>query len=296
MVMKTVIAKTARRLLASALVFGGVAGWNLAAPRVLSAAIVISEINSNGTGGDFFELYNSGSTPIDLTGWRWSDYDLGTTAATGVQPVPGGWSLASSLDPVTLAAGEVAVVQAGNNVPTPAWGTAAAATTFRTSWGLASSVPVLTWTGNGAGLGSGDGVVLYNAAGNVATSTIYRIAPLSNAIQQDGSTVALSTFVKSFDPQPTANGHAGVMGGVGATPPGVGNESLVWDPNSPVGSPTYRNAVVNQWGSFANPNSAVTIGSPGLVTAVVPEPSTMALAAAGIGLAGLAARRRLRRA
>lgn len=262
----------------------------LATAAPASATILITEINSNGTGGDFFELYNSGSTPIDLTGWRWSDYDLAILPST---PTPfGGWSLASSLDSVTLAAGAVAVVQAGNNAtpPAPLWGSAGAATAFRTSWGLAPSVPVLTWTGNGAGLGGGDGVVLYNASGNVATSTIYRITPLGEAIQQNDSKAALSTFVKSFNPQPTANGHAGLMGG------GTATESLVWDPSSPMASPTYRNAVLNTWGSFANLNSSVTIGSPGVINAV-PEPSTVGLAiSAGLGLAGLAACRRLRKA
>ena len=35
----------------------------LATAAPASATILITEINSNGTGGDFFELYNSGSTP-----------------------------------------------------------------------------------------------------------------------------------------------------------------------------------------------------------------------------------------
>jgi hypothetical protein len=43
------------------------------------------------------------------------------------------------------------------------------------------------------------------------------------------------------------------------------------------------------------PFTVTNIGSPG-TAAVVPEPTTVALAAAGIGLAGLAARRRLRKA
>lgn len=180
------------------------------------------------------------------------------------------------------------MVGVGNNstVPTPLFGSAAANTAFRTSWGLAAGVKMPTWTGNGAGLGSGDGVILFNASGNVANSLIYRIAPLVSATTQDLSTVALSTFTKSFNPQPSANGHAGVMGG------GVGTESLVWDPDSAVGSPTYRNAVLGQWGAFANPNSSVTIGSPG----IVPEPSTVAMAALGGALAvAHAARRRFGR-
>jgi len=246
------------------------------------ATLLITEINSNGTGGDFFELYNSGTTSIDMTGWRWSDYDVRN------------WGTASSFDTATLSPGEVAVVGAGSNVavPTPLNGSASANANFRTSWGLAAGVKMLTWTGNGAGLGSGDGVILFNASGNVATSLIYRIAPLVSATNQDLSTVALSTFTKSFEPQPTANGHAGVMGGVGATPAGTSTESLVWDPNSPIGSPTFRNAVVGQFAAFANPNSATTIGSPG----IVPEPSTIAMAALGGALAvAHAARRRFGR-
>lgn len=282
--------RPARFLASATLAYSFAAGVCLLFPAAARATILITEINSNGTGGDFFEVYNSGGVGIDMTGWRWSDYDIaaGTTAT--------GWAGASSFDGVVLAAGQVAVVGAGSNVtpPTPLWGSSAAATSFRSSWGLSAGVPILTWTGNGAGFGSGDGVVLYNATGNVAASTIYRVAPLGNAIQQDGSTVPLSTFVKSFAPQPSVNAHAGVMGGVGATPAGTATESLVWDPSSPVGSPTYRNALVGQWGGFANPTSAVTIGSPGVVNAV-PEPSTVTIAVTGLGAAVVAARRGLRR-
>ena len=236
------------------------------------ALILISEINSNGTGGDFFEVYNSGSTAVDFSGWRWADYDVRN------------WASASSFGTATLNPGEVAVVGAGSNgaSPTPLFGSTEANTAFRTSWGLSTGVKMLTWSGTGAGLGSGDGVVLFNSSGNLATSLVYRMTP-GVATQSDNSTVQLSTFVKSFGSQPTANGHAGLIGG------GTATDSLVWDPTSGTSSPTYRNAVVGQWDAFANPNSSVTIGSPG----AVPEPSSSALL--GLGTIALLALRRLNR-
>ena len=252
-------------------------------PRPTSADVLITEINSNAAvGGDFFEIYNPTQSAIDLTGWRWSDYDVRN------------WATAQVFGAATLNPGEVAVVGVGNNtaVPNPLWGSSAANDAYRAAWGLPTSVKMPTWTGTGAGLGNGDGVVLFSSAGNVSTSLIYRIGPLVSATSQDLSTVALSTFVKSFEPQPTANGHAGVMGGVGASPAGVATESLVWDPTSGLVSPTYRNAVVSQWGAFANPTSAVTIGSPGVINAV-PEPSSIALCVIGgtVAAFGIARRR-----
>ena len=211
--------------------------------------LLLTEINSNGQGGDFFEIYNTGTSAIDLGGWRWCDYDLRN------------YNSAFTFGAFTLNPGMVAVVSTSTNVSND---------TFRNSWGITNpSVPMPTWTGAGAGLGQGDGVILFNASSNIATSLIYRIAPLANATNGDGTTAALSTFIKSSDAQPTANGHAGVMGG------GISSNSLVWVPTSGTEFPTYTNASSGQWDSFAYPGSTTTIGSPG----VVPEPSTYALLA-----------------
>jgi len=234
-----------------------------------NAQIIITEINSNGAGGDFFEIYNTGSSNVDLTGWRWNDRDERA------------WSTGFTLDSgSTLLAGEAAVVPVGTSGNTTALGN------FRTSWGLSSSVKLFGWTGAGAGLGSGDGIVLFNSSGNVAASLIYRVLPTAEfATQQDLTTVQLSTFIKATSPQPTANGHAGVMGGGAAT------DSLVWNYwGSTAENPTYfSTSTVGFAGAFANTSSPTTIGSPG----VVPEPSSASLML--LGFSGLLALRRLNR-
>jgi hypothetical protein len=146
-------------------------------------------------------------------------------------------------------------------------------------------VKLIGYSGTGAGLGSGDGVVLFNSSGNVAASVIYRILSTAEfATQSDSTTVQLATFIKATSPQPTASGHAGLMGG------GTATASLVWDPTSGTANPTYRDAVVGQRDAFANPNSSVTIGSPGVA---VPEPSSTALL--GLGTIALLGLRRLNR-
>ena len=235
-----------------------------------NAQILIPEINSNGTGGDFFEIYNTGSSDIDLTNWRWADRDLRAWSS--------GFTLNSGS---TLLAGEAAVVPVGSG-----GGTTAALDAFRSSWGLSSSVKLFGWTGAGAGLGSGDGIVLFNSSGNMAASLIYRVLPTAEfATQQDNSTVQLSTFIKATSPQPTASGHAGIMGG------GVATDSLVWNYwGSTAENPTYfSTSTVGFAGAFANATSSTTIGSPG----VVPEPSSASLML--LGFSGLLALRRLRR-
>ena len=235
------------------------------------ALILISEINSNGAGGDFFEIYNSGTTTVDLTGWRWTDRDLRA------------WSTGFTLNSSTLLAGETAVIPVASG---GAGGTPTAIAAFKNSWGLSDSVKLIGYTGAGAGLGSGDGVVLFNSSGNLATSLIYRLLPTADfATQQDGSTVQLATFIKATSPQPAANGHAGIMGG------GLATDSLVWNYwGSTDENPTYfSTSTVGFAGAFANAASSTTIGSPG----VVPEPSSSALL--GLGTLALLALRRLNR-
>jgi hypothetical protein len=243
----------------------------LAGASQSQALILITEVNSNGIGGDFFEIYNAGSSVVDLTDWRWTDRDLKA------------WSTGFTLNSSSLLAGETAVIPVAGS---GAGGTSSAIANFKSSWGLSNSVKLIGYSGAGAGLGQGDGVILFNSSGNVAASLIYRVLSTADyAIQKDNSTFQLSTFIKATSPQPTADGHAGVMGGGNAT------DSLVWNYwGSTAENPTYfSTSTVGFAGAFANASSATTIGSPG----VVPEPSSASLL--GMGFLALLGVRRLAR-
>ena len=197
------------------------------------ANLLITEVNSNATGGDFFELYNSGSTDIDLSGWQWNDSQAtfgGTTAVT----------FASG---TTLAAGQVLVVFAGASS-----GVAA----FKTAWGLGSGVTVYANATAGPGLGKGDAVVVFDASGNVVASFNYNdtataVNGLGSATRSDGNAIA------------STDNHAGTA--MGAAADAI---SAVWDQTSPTSAPQYTYAVVGSNGSYAHSSGATAgVGSPG---------------------------------
>jgi Ca2+-binding RTX toxin-like protein/methionine-rich copper-binding protein CopC len=199
------------------------------------ATILITEVNSNATGGDFFELYNYGSTDIDLSGWKWNDSQAtfgGTTAVT----------FASG---TTLAAGKVLVVFQGAST-----GVAA----FKTAWGLGSGVTVYANAAAGPGLGKGDAVVLFDASGNVVASVNYNDTAFSgvgSASRSDGSAIVAT------------DNHAGTAVGASGTTADV--TSAVWDQTSSVTAPKYTYAVTGTNGAFAESTGATAgVGSPGV--------------------------------
>ena len=242
-------------------------------------SILITEINSNGTGGDFFEIYNYGATPVNLGGWKWVD---NASAANGGPSFNG--ARAYAFDAFTLNPGAIALVV------TDAIGGAAGNTAFATSWVLSSAnfLTFNTGAGTGNGLGSSDLVALFDSSGIFQTGLNYGTAAVT-ITNGDNTTVSLAPFNRVNPPGGTsAGGHAGAAGG------GTATQSLIWDPASPGNAPLYTAASsVGLYGSFANPNSAgATIGSP----SVVPEPSTYALLAlSGAVLAAYRLRRRTHR-
>ena len=246
----------------------------LASVASTQAQILISEINSNGTGGDFFEIYNAGSSAVDLGGWKWVD---NASVANGSPSFNG--ARAYAFNAFTLNAGSSALVVSD------ASGNATGNTNFANSWGRLSGANFLTFTttSTGNGLGQNDLVALFNSTGSFVTGLNYGTSAVT-ITQGDTSTVSLLPFLRSGGGN-SLGGHAGVAGG------GVATDSLVWNYwGSTAENPTYfSTSTVGFAGAFANATSSTTIGSPG----VVPEPSSTALL--GLGSLALLGLRRLNR-
>jgi uncharacterized protein YjiK/methionine-rich copper-binding protein CopC len=224
---------------------GTTQSFTTAAAGAPAPTVLISEVNSNADGGqDFFELYNYGSTAIDLTGWKWGDNHADVNDANNSAAFVAG---------TVLAPGEHLVVVPG--VP----GTAE--DTFRGTWGLDNTVPVVAMlnvnndAGNPIGLGKGDAVVVYDANGNVAAAMNY--GTTINAAQGDGTTVAIPTASGLNATLVAAGNHAGA-----AISGGSAKVSAVWDTLS-TSAPNYVDAVVGVLGGKQEPSNSGSIGSPG---------------------------------
>jgi methionine-rich copper-binding protein CopC len=192
--------------------------------------VLISEVNSSAVGGDFFEIYNYGTTTIDLSGWKMTD-DAHTFS--GAKALPAN---------LTLEAGKTLVVSVD----------ATQFDNFKTVWNLTTASNVIGI--DGPGLGKQDAVILFDANGNMATAFNYS----PNAITaSDGTVIATSTATNTY----TANQHAGAAYGSTAT------ASAVWDGVS-TSNPHYVGAVAGQLGSVSEANSASSVGSPGYVPIV----------------------------
>ena len=192
-------------------------------------SLLITEVNSNATGGDFFEIYNYGTTAVNLLGWKWDD-DSANVADAG----------SASFPAVSIAAGQRLVVVA-----------AADTSAFLGAWGLnAATVPAIA--AGGPGLGKGDAIVLFDATGKVVASFSYGAAAVTAS---DGTVIRPANAAPGVTPVYAE--HAGFVFGGSAT------SSAVWDGVS-TSAPAYRAAVAGVAGGFVQPASAGSVGSPGL--------------------------------
>ena len=195
-------------------------------------SLLITEVNSNASGGDFFELFNYGTAAVNLLGWKWDDDSANNNDAA-----------AASFPATSLAVGQRLVVVAAADTP-------ANRTAFLNAWGLNTAPPALVFTG-GPGLGQGDAVVLFDATGKVAASFNYSAAAITAV---DGTVVRPAAAAPGVTP--TYAVHSGAVFGGSAT------TSAVWDGVSTT-TPAYRAAAVGVSGGFAQPASSASIGSPG---------------------------------
>jgi hypothetical protein len=155
------------------------------AAATLRADILITEVMSSsshpgGAGnGDWFELYNSGDSAIDLSGWSWDD-DSNT---------PGTHSLGG----VTIAAKGFVLVVDENATLIANWAADV--------WGIAPSASLVlvdnSMTTGFSGFGaSGDSIYLYDSANNPVTSVTFGTATSgrSFAWNATGASLGISTL------------------------------------------------------------------------------------------------------
>jgi uncharacterized protein YjiK len=127
-------------------------------------AVTVSEVAPWGSGdspyeADWFEITNTGTTPVDLTGWKVDDSSNAFANGAGLAGVE------------TLAPGRSAVFVNGD---------AADAAAFKASWfgtDVPSGLQVGTYTGNGIGLSTnGDAVHLFTRLGDRVTGVAFGAA------------------------------------------------------------------------------------------------------------------------
>lgn len=132
--------------------------------------LIISEVSpwssSNSPfGADWFEVTNTGNTPVNITGWKMDD-----NSNTFAQSV--------ALNGITsIAAGE-SVIFLESSASNPA---ATAIAAFKSAWFGANVPPALqvgSYQGGGVGLSTGgDAVNLYNGTGELQANVIFSVSP-----------------------------------------------------------------------------------------------------------------------
>lgn len=112
-----------------------------------NAQLVITEVMSNsGQTADWFELTNTGTTPVNISGYRMDDNSFNFSASVALLGI------------TEIAPNESVIFIEGSGTQV---------STFQTVWGSKfSNLKIGTYSGSGVGLAaSGDGVVIYNTSG-----------------------------------------------------------------------------------------------------------------------------------
>jgi Lamin Tail Domain len=143
------------------------------AAQSASAAIVISEVDAAGSSAsyaaDWFELTNTGSAAVSLTGWKMDDSSNLFGSAVALRNVS------------SIAAGQSIVFLEGTASGTTDTAIDAA---FKSAWfsTVPTTLTLAGYGGSGVGLStSGDSVNIFDASGNVITRVDFGNAPSNGA-------------------------------------------------------------------------------------------------------------------
>jgi predicted extracellular nuclease len=179
-----------------------------------SAALVISEVDSAGSGSssgyaaDWFELTNTGTAAVDLSGYKMDDSHNSFSAAVALT------------GPASIAAGQSIVFIEST-------GTTAAAVDalFEAAWfgkAIPATLTLGSYSGGSVGLSqSGDAVNIYDSTGHIVSNVVFGTAPSNGA---------------------TFDNTAGLTGSIGQTSI-AGTHGAFTTANGEIGSPGVDTAV-----------------------------------------------------
>jgi hypothetical protein len=176
-----------------------------------SASIVILEVDPSGSGNsayaaDWFELTNTGSAAVSLTGWKMDDNSNSFSSAVALRNVS------------SIAAGQSIVFLEGT-----ASGTTDAAidAAFKSAWFSAAPATLTLGGYGGSGVGlstSGDSVNIFDASGNVVTRVDFGTADSSGTFD---NTAGLNNVTLKTVSRVGVNGACRSQSGTEIGSPGV---------------------------------------------------------------------------
>lgn len=214
--------------------------FTTASSAPVAPTVLITEVNSNenaASGADFFEIFNYGSAPMDLSAWQWTDDHATYGSPTNNETFPS--------NTIIPAGGRLVVINGAD------------VNAYKTAWGLDASTTVISMATNGIGLGKEDMVVLFDQQGKVVTAFNYKGSAVTTTQGPGLPTVSIPTSTASTGVTFVAASHAGIAFGAATA-----STSAVWDGVS-TSTPAYKAAVAGQLNAIASPGNAADIGSPG---------------------------------
>jgi hypothetical protein len=181
--------------------------------------LIVSELSPWSSGNspyeaDWFEVTNTGTQPVDLTGYKVDDSSSAFASAIALNGV------------TTLAPGRSAIFIEGDK-----------AAAFRAHWGLPGSLPIGTYSGSGIGLSTdGDAVNLFDPAGTRVFGVTFGASTTGATFDNAAGAAAVTALsVAGRGGAFTAGGETGSPGAV--APSLIVSEVAPWSSgNSPFGA------------------------------------------------------------